>query len=158
MRCFCKFYNFLCLFLDWLNSWNNENNHVGDFCSSCSHVLKSFVTRRVNKSHFINTTIYLPILTFRHLDCECANGLSNCSEFFFAFVKVCSKRVQQSSLPVINMTHNCYDRGSLFVLMLVLCNQLDFKFQLETHKFDCFVRKNLKLICTNVVWNFLNKF
>ena len=56
------------------------------------------------------------------------------------------------------MTHNSDYGCSLFVLVLVLPNKLDFEIQLKAHKLDRFVRKNLEFVCTNVIRDLLNKF
>ncbi len=116
------------------------------------------MTWSVDESYLINTAHSFSILTFRHRDCECTYRLSNCTKLFLAFVEVCPKRVQQSSLSMIDMTHDGDDWCSFFVLVFILCNQLNFKIHLKTHKLDCFVRKNLKLICANVIRYPLDKF
>lgn len=170
MHCLGQLNHLNCLLLDTFDSRNHQDNHVSDFGTSRAHIYKGLVTWSVDESdlsgHSLHVVPFVGCPTWDHsavtslriearvLNCEGTDSLCNRSVLLGTLVMIGTERVEQGCLSVVDMTHDCDNRGPGHVsarLTRVFIHDLRINVHLHANKFDCFVCQDLKLVSVNIV-------
>ena len=105
------------LLLNTLDGRDNQDDQVSYLGAALTQICKRLVTRCIDERDD---------LAGLGLDRERANCLSDeteltgCYRLLVGRLSLQSESVKQCSLAVIDMAHDCYDRGALLIILLVV--------------------------------------